>query len=140
MSSPSALPRDGEQQLHAEADAEHRLRQLRDRFDELQRMQPLPWRRRRQPTPGRITRGASRSYGGVGGHVRRRRRGACSAERSEAMLAPPLSMMATTSPAAPHSTPLVLGSSCLRRAKRLAQRAADALEAGFDHVVRVLAL
>ena len=63
------------------------------------------------------------------------RRAAPARTRSEAMLAPPLSMMAT----AAHSTPLVLGSSSPSRRERLAQRAADALEAGFDHVMRVLA-
>ena len=38
-----------------------------------------------------------------------------------------------------HSTPLVLGSSVPSSADGLAQRAADALEAGLDHVVRVVA-
>ena len=41
--------------------------------------------------------------------------------------------------AAAHSTPLVLGSSLPSRRMRLAQRAPDALEAGLDHVMRVLA-
>ena len=56
-----------------------------------------------------------------------------SANCSEAMLAPPLATIATSRGA--HSTPLVLGSSRALAADRLPQAAADALEAGLDHVV-----
>ncbi len=62
-----------------------------------------------------------------------------SANRSEARFAPPLSMMATSCGRHFTARPCCSGSSLPSHAKRLAQRAAHALEAGLDHVVRVFA-
>ena len=59
-----------------------------------------------------------------------------SAIRTEAMLAPPVSMI-TTSACSQHA--LGARQVAALAADGLAQRAADALEAGLDHVVRVLA-
>ena len=73
-----------------------------------------------EPTPGSSTRGAARICADRWSR-RCARRAARSANCSEARLAPPLSMMATSTA---HSTPLVLGSSRALAPEGLAQRAA----------------
>ena len=79
--------------------------------------------RRTQTSPGSVVRSESTPRRSI-------------ANCSDAMLAPPLSMMASS---AHHSVPFVLGSSVSVMRNRLPQRASDAFEAGFDHVMRVLA-
>ena len=123
-----------EQQLHSEANAQHRLLQRRDQGSKLL-CRSLDMACAAAPTPGKMTWLASRILRALvdTAEVVPSR---CNANCSDAILAPPVAMI-TTLFALKHA--FAAGHILALEANRLTQAAADALEAGLDHVVRVLA-
>ena len=126
-----------EQQLHAEADAEHGLGELRDQVDEVECTQAGHGvGRRADARQDHASRGAQ--FGRVGGQVRR---GPEPFQREPQRRDVGAAVVDDGDVAHGRVSQHALAARQLGAfdAQRLAQRAADALEAGLDHVMRVLA-